>query len=128
MLGELESEVLEHLWKVGAADAKEVHYALGRGRGITLNTVQSAMKRLFEKELLSREKVSHAHVYSTRVSKEALGKVVLGGVVERFLAGEAAVMIAAFVDLADDAGDEHLDQLERLVAERRRRRAEGERR
>lgn len=125
VLGELESEVLEHLWRSGEADAKDVHAALGKGRGITLNTVQSALKRLYEKRLLRRRKVSHAHVYGACVSKEELGRVVLGGVVEQFLRGEASVMVAAFVDLVEEAGEDHLDELERLIAERRRQRSRG---
>lgn len=118
-LGALESAVLEHLWKYGDADAKSVHDALGKGRGITLNTVQSAMKRLYEKRLLDRDKVSHAHVYRARVSREELSRSVLGGIVDRFLGGEGSSMVAAFVDLVDRAGDEHLDELARLVAARR---------
>lgn len=118
-LGELESAVLEQLWKYGPADAKAVHDALGKGRGITLNTVQSAMKRLFEKRYLDRDKVSHAHVYRARVSREELGRDALGGVVERLMRGEGSAMVAAFVDLVDRAGDEHLDELSRLVEARR---------
>ena len=128
VLGELEYEVLEFLWRVGEADAKEVHAALGKNRGITLNTVQSAMKRLFEKDLLARRKVSHAHRYRARVTKEALGKTVLGGVVDRVLGGQASAMVAAFVDLVGEAGDEHLDELARLIAARRRERARGAKR
>jgi len=120
--------VLEHLWTIGAADAKAVHDALGKGRGITLNTVQSAMKRLFEKRLLDRDKVSHAHVYRARVTREELGRDLLGGVVARLLRGEGSAMVAAFVDLADRAGDEHLDELSRLVEARRRERAASARR
>ena len=120
VLGELESQVLEHFWREREGDAKQVHDALGKDRGITLNTVQSAMKRLFEKGLLARRKVSHAHVYSARVTKEELGRTVLGGVVDRFMQGEASMMVAAFVDLVDQAGEEHLDELERLIRERRK--------
>jgi predicted transcriptional regulator len=121
-LGALESAVLEHLWKVGPADAKAVHHALGKGRGITLNTVQSAMKRLYEKRLLDRDKVSHAHIYRARLSRAELGKDAMSGIVQRLLRGEAAAMVATFVDLIEEAGDEHLDELSRLVSERRRER------
>ncbi len=123
VLGSLESDVLELLWKHGEADAKDVHAALGRARGITLNTVQSAMKRLFEKDLLRRRKVAHAHVYSARVTREQLSQTVLGDVVEKLLAGQPNAMMAAFVDMADRAGPDHLDALERMVAERRAERA-----
>lgn len=122
-LGELESAVLEHLWRFGPADAKALHHAVGRDRGITLNTVQSAMKRLYEKRLLDRDKVSHAHVYRARVTREELGRDVLSGIVERLLHGEGSAMVAAFVDLVDRAGDEHLDELSRLIEARRRERA-----
>lgn len=121
-LGDLEAAVLEHLWKRGPADAKEVHDALGKDRGITLNTVQSALKRLYEKRLLDRDKVSHAHVYRAKVTRGELSREVLGDVVERLMGSEASSMVAAFVDLVDWAGEEHLDELARLVAERRRER------
>jgi predicted transcriptional regulator len=59
-LGELESAVLERLWSAGPEDVKAVHQAVGARRGITLNTVQSTMERLYRKGLLARDKVSHA--------------------------------------------------------------------
>lgn len=71
LLGELETAVMAHLWSDGEGCAKAVHVALGKRRGITLNTIQSTLKRLFEKDLLERDKVSHAHVYRARVTREA---------------------------------------------------------
>jgi predicted transcriptional regulator len=69
MLGELETAVMNHLWADGDGEAKAVHRALGKRRGITLNTIQSTLKRLFEKNLLVREKVSHAHVYRPSMTR-----------------------------------------------------------
>ncbi len=120
LLGELENAVMEHLWKGGLGEAKAVHGALGKRRGITLNTVQSTMKRLFEKGLLVRDKVSHAHVYRPSVSREQFQTSALGKLVGEIMQGEAAAMVAAFVDLTERAGPEHLARLEALVAERRR--------
>lgn len=111
---------MTHLWRAGAGDAKALHAALGRRRGITLSTIQSTLKRLFEKGLLERDKVSHAHVYRPRVSEAEFGRAALAGVVEDLMKGRADAMVSAFVDLAEQAGPEHLDRLEALVAERRR--------
>jgi predicted transcriptional regulator len=119
-LGELETCVLEHLWSYGDADAKAVHAALGRRRGITLNTIQSTLKRLFEKRLLERDKVSHAHVYRPRLPREEFHRAALEGLVADLMGGEASSLVAAFVDLTERAGPEHLARLEALVAERRR--------
>lgn len=119
-LGELETSVLEHLWARGDGDAKSVHAALGRRRGITLNTIQSTLKRLFEKRLLERDKVSHAHVYRPAMLREEFQRSALRELVDGLMRGEAEGMVSAFVDLTERAGPEHLEKLESLVAERRR--------
>ncbi len=120
LLGELETAVMDHLWEGGEGEAKAVHRALGRRRGITLNTIQSTLKRLFEKELLARDKVSHAHVYRPRVSREAFHTGLLDELVGGLMHGHADVVVSAFVDLAERAGPETLARLAALVAERRR--------
>jgi predicted transcriptional regulator len=120
LLGELESSVMEFLWDGGEGEAKAVHKALGKRRGITLNTIQSTLKRLFEKGLLARDKVSHAHVYRPAVDRATFQRGALGQLVGRILGGEADVMVSAFVDLTERAGPKHLERLEQLVAERRR--------
>jgi predicted transcriptional regulator len=119
-LGDLETAVLERLWAAGPSDVKAVHRSVGAPRHITLNTVQSAMERLFRKGLLAREKVSHAYVYSPRHSREELGARVVQDVVARLLRGEAAPVLEAFVDLAARTDEGNLDRLELLIAQRRK--------
>ena len=119
-LGELEISVLEHLWQRGEGDPKAVHQAIGKRRGITVNTIQSTLKRLFEKRLLERDKVSHAHVYRPRLGREEFQLAALQHLVMGVMRGQAASMISAFVDVTERAGPEHLARLEELVAERRR--------
>jgi predicted transcriptional regulator len=112
--------VLEHLWAQGPADAKAVHRALGRSRGITLNTVQSTLKRLYEKGLLEREKISHAHVYTARRTRGEQHRADLEGLVGALFEAQADLAVAAFVDWTERAGPEHLARLEALVAQRRK--------
>lgn len=118
VLGDLELAVLDHLWSHGREDAKAVHRSVGRGRRITLNTIQSTLKRLFEKGLLEREKISHAHVYAPRVSRAEFHRGAVQEVVDRLMGGNADAMLSAFLDVAERIGPEQLEQLERLVAER----------
>lgn len=114
---------MAYLWSGGEGEAKSVHTSLGISRGITLSTIQSTLKRLFEKGLLERDKVSHAHVYRPRLSRAAFHRDLLGELVADLMDGQADVVVAAFVDVAENAGPEHLARLETLVAERRRRAA-----
>jgi predicted transcriptional regulator len=123
-LGELEQRVLEHLWRAGESDVIEVHAAVGKRRGISVNTVGSALERLYKKRLASRVKVSHAYRYSATLDRDAFRARSLaeaaGGV--RSLATEG--LLAAFVDLVADVDGAALDRLEDLIAEKR---AEDER-
>jgi predicted transcriptional regulator len=123
LLGDLETAVMVHLWSGGDGDAKAVHDALGAERGITINTIQSTLKRLFEKGLLVRDKVSHAHVYRARVTREAFHRGLLDEIVGEMMSDQGDAMVSAFVDLAEQAGPAHLARLEALVAERRRKRS-----
>jgi predicted transcriptional regulator len=119
-LGDLEVAVMEQLWGAGPADVKQVHAVLARKRRITLNTVQSAMERLYRKGLLGREKVSHAYVYAARRSQKEVTRDIVGHVVARLAGGTPEPMLSAFVDLAARDGDETLTRLEHLIAEKRK--------
>lgn len=120
VVGELELEVLEHLWREGEADVAETHVAIGRSRGISLNTVGSAMERLHRKGLLRRRKVSHAFRYEAAIGREEYRARRLveasGGL--RALAGSG--VLAAFVDLLADHDEATLERLEKLIAARRK--------
>ena len=124
-LGELESAVMNHVWATGEGEAKAVHAALGAPRGITVNTVQSTLKRLYEKGLLARHKVSHAYLYRARVTREAFHHGLIGKLVGQMVNGQADALVSAFVDLTERAGVEQLERLEALVAERLRQRGGG---
>lgn len=118
-LGELEMAVLEHLWSNGEFDAKGVHAALGKVRGISHNTIQSTLERLFKKKLLTRQKVSYAYVYQTAVARDELMGQMINDVVNTLSKDNTDGMLAAFVDIAARTDDAHLDKLEQLITEYR---------
>jgi predicted transcriptional regulator len=117
-LGDLELAVLEALWRQGGRDAKSLHGEVGVRRGISLNTVQSTLERLFRKGLLTREKVSHAFVYTPALERRALMVRLIGDLVATLSDGRPEPMLGAFVDLAAGVDSENLARLERLLAER----------
>ena len=119
-LGDLELTVMEHFWTVGEDEVKEVHVAIGEARGITLNTVQSTIKRLHKKGLLARRKVSHAYVYTASCSRSDHQRMALRAVVDSVMEGETGAMLAAFVDLTARAGEDELARLEAMIAARRK--------
>src|SRR5690606_27082760 len=90
---------------------------VGEPRGISVNTVSSALKRLFEKGLLTREKVSHSYVYDVAVTRAELQKQLIGALATQF--DDAGTgFLAAFVDHAEAHGEDTLRRLEAMIAER----------
>lgn len=119
-LGELEIAVLEHVWRAVDVSAKEAHAAIGAARGISVNTVQSTLERLFRKNLLTRTKSSHAFRYAARVPREQLVAGLIHDVLGRF-GGDTASSLAAFVEAAERLDDEALRALEAELKSRRKR-------
>lgn len=122
-LGELEMAVLEHLWSRGELDAKGVYSALGKTRGISHNTIQSTLERLFKKKLLARQKISHAYVYRAVINRDELMSRLINDVVQTLSKANTDGMLAAFVDIAARTDEAHLDRLEQLINEYRSNRA-----
>lgn len=118
-LGTLELAILEYFWNHDACEVKTVHGAIGVPRGITHNTVQSTMKRLWEKGLLAREKQGHAYIYSARTSRRELTELMVNQLIVQVADSKIEVALEAFVNLAEQAGDKTLTKLEELIARRR---------
>lgn len=119
-LGKLEVAVLECIWAEGELSAKEAHDTVGAQRGIALNTVQSAMERLYRKGLLSRVKASHAYRYSASVARPQLLANLINDVLGRF-GNDSASSVAAIVDAAEQFDKETLALIEAEIKNRRER-------
>jgi len=120
-LGDLEMATLEHIWRVREGDAKSVHAELGVARGITHNTIQSTLDRLYKKQILRRRKVSHAFIYTAMLSRTDFLSQAIGAVVN-MVRGDSGEVLTAFVDFAARTDQQTLAALERTLAERTARR------
>lgn len=118
-LGELEIATLEHLWSDPGADVQQTHGAVGRRRGISANTVGSAVERLYRKGLLRREKVSHSYRYYPTIDRESFRAQCAVEAAGGLQALRRSGVLAAFVDLVGDADSAALAELERLVKAKR---------
>lgn len=118
-LGPLEIQILEYLWRYGAAEVKAVSRVLDAGRPNSLNTIQSGMERLYRKGFLSREKVSHAYVYDVALSRAQMFSRVIGEVLESFSPTNTDNYLLAFVDFAAECDADGLDALEVLIQRKR---------
>lgn len=114
-LGELERQVLQYLWVSPDADVKQVHAALAPHRESSLNTVQSALERLFKKGLLSREKKGYAYLYRAKIDREHLIAKLIDSVTGDFIGQGENSLVAAFACVSNELDEAQLDQLEQLI-------------
>lgn len=118
-LGDLEVQTLEFLWvNPEGVTAKQAHEAFGRTRGVTLNTVQSTLERLFRKKLLTRRKKGHAYRYQPAVARQVFLSSLINQIFGRF-GGDAASSVAAIIDAAENLDSGTLTLLEQAIHDRR---------
>ena len=119
-LGELELGVLETLWQEPHLDAKAICQHIPAIRQPSLSTVQSTLKRLHRKELVSRSKNGHAYTYSPRVSRSNLLGRLMGDIIHLLHDGKLETILSSFVNVAADLDDKSLAELEDLIARKKR--------
>jgi predicted transcriptional regulator len=116
-LGELEREVMEEVWRRGEASVREVHEAFGER--VAYTTMMTTLDRLFKKKLLDRRKESRAFVYTPRISREEFESGVTKDLIDGMLGSDAEPVLAYIVEAVSERNRELLDDLERLVKQKR---------
>jgi predicted transcriptional regulator len=120
-LGKLERTVMEQAWERGCVSAGDIYKTFGGRTAYT--TWMTTLDRLFKKGLLAREKEGRAYFYTPRVSREeferGVAEDVLGGLLEES-AGGAEPLLACIVEAVSERDRALLDELHRLVEEKRR--------
>ncbi|PYS93463.1 MAG: CopY family transcriptional regulator [Acidobacteria bacterium] len=119
-LGKLERAVMQAAWRRGMVSVRDVHEDFG-GR-IAYTTLMTTLDRLYKKNLLDRRKDGRAFIYAPRVSPEELERGIAQDVIDALLGrGDAAEpLLACIVEAVSERDRELLDELERLVKEKRR--------
>ena len=123
-LGRLEQQVMDDLWGRGRpASVRDVREGLGADLAYT--TLMTTLDRLYKKGLLERTKDGRAFLYAPRVSREQLQRGLLTRVLDELLGRgteTARPVLSTLVEAVSQADRQLLDELERMVAEERRRR------
>ncbi len=119
VLGELETAVMEVLWRAPGQTVNEVEEHLRERRGSAHTTVLTTLDRMYRKGYLTREKQSRAFVYAPRYTRDEFERGVAQEVLGALLGQFNGPAISAFIDLVgEDAGA--LNQLEEMIREKRR--------
>ena len=120
-LGKLERNALEEIWRRGETSVREMHQAFEER--VAYTTLMTTLDRLFRKGLLSRRKEGRAFLYSAGFSRaefeQGIAEDVIDGLLGRSVES-AEPVLSCFVDAISERDRELLDELDRLVQDKRR--------
>ena len=119
VLGELQTAVMEVLWREPGLTVNEVEERLRKRREIAHTTVLTTLDRMHASGYLLREKQGKAFVYSPRYTREEFERGMAQEVLSALLRQVTEPAISAFVDLVGE-DDGALDRLEEVIREKRR--------
>lgn len=119
VLGELETAVMEVLWREPELTVNQVEERLQQRRQIARTTVLTTLDRMHRKGYLTREKSGKAFVYAPRYSREEFERGLAQEVLGALLGGLSEPVLSTFVDLIGQ-DEAKLEQLEKLIRQKRK--------
>src|SRR6266576_964472 len=120
-LGKLERQVLDEAWRRGEVSVREVFVAFDEQ--VAYTTLMTTLDRLYKKKLLDRRKDGRAFLYCPALSREEFEHGIREDVIDGLLGhGAEAIepVLACIVDTVSARDRELLDELDRLVKEKKR--------
>ena len=119
VLGDLETAVMELLWRTPRQTVSDVEGNLNQSRKLAHTTVLTTLDRMFRKGYLTREKEGKAFVYAPRYTRKEFERGMAEEVFGAILKGVGDPALSTFVDMVgEDAAQ--LDKLEALIREKRK--------
>ncbi len=120
-LGKLERAVLNEIWRREEVSVRDVYLAFGES--VAYTTVMTTLDRLFKKNLLTRRKDKRAFVYLPAVSQDEFEQGIWEDVIDGLLdhgGDQVEPVLACIVDAVSERDRELLDELDRLIKEKRK--------
>lgn len=91
-----ELDLLQTLWPLGAATAKQVHQAMLNERpDVTYATVLRLMQIMHTKGLLIRDESARSHVYAPAQAQDSLQTKLLKDLIQKAFSGSAKALVMA---------------------------------
>jgi predicted transcriptional regulator len=119
-LGSLERRTMNEVWAQKEVSVRQVETAFDEC--VAYTTVMTTLDRLYKKGFLNRRKEGRAFLYSPKFTPEELERGLTEDVIGILLDAKCEhiePVLACIVDAVSDRDRELLDELERLVREKR---------
>ena len=119
-LTELESEVMQVVWKSGPCSVEAVYLIVSRSRNLKETTVRTLLRRLEKKGYLRHESEGRAYFYRATEPSRSLAARAVRQIIDRFCQGSVEELVSGMVD-AKMLSKSEIARLEQFVRTHRRR-------
>lgn len=109
-----ELEILNVLWRRGAATVREVHDELGARKATLYTTVLKMLQIMTEKGLVERDESQRAHLYRARLAQDETQRQLLNDLLARAFDGSAAKLVMQALS-GREASAEELTEIRALL-------------
>lgn len=116
VLGSLEAEVMEEVWRQGETTIRRVWDALAKRRPIAFNTVMTVMNRLADKGVLTRRGHSGTYRFEAHETRDAFMAKISHDIAQGLIRDFGDYAVAQFVTALRDADPAKLETLRRALA------------
>jgi predicted transcriptional regulator len=111
---------MEILWKRGESSVRDVHSALASTPPVAYTTVMTVMSRLAERKLLRRRRAGSLYLYRPAETRDESAGHAIESILGRLGRAIGTPVLSRFVDALHSRSPEKLDELAKLVEEKRR--------
>lgn len=111
---ESELEILQILWRKGAATVRQVNDELSRQKDVGYTTTLKLMQIMYEKNLVTRTEEGRYHIYKAAIEEESTQKLLLDRFIDTAFRGSASRMVMQALGNQSVSKDE-LDEIKAWI-------------
>jgi BlaI family transcriptional regulator, penicillinase repressor len=118
-LTELESDVMDAVWKLAPCTVEVVHEIVSRKHKLKETSTRTLLRRLEKKGYLAHESHGRAYVYRAVEPARSLAARAVKQIIDRFCRGSVEELVSGMVE-SNVLGEDEMAQLEKFVRSRRK--------
>ena len=115
VLGPLETEIMQNVWREKFTTVKKVHRALQGERDIAYTTVMTTMTRLAEKGVLNRRRDGLAYIYTPAITQHDFEAMMVRRVLDGLMDDYEEETITYLLDYLSERDPNRFDQVSKKL-------------
>lgn len=108
-LGRVQLRIVQVLWRMGRANAREITATLNRQQPIAHSTVQTLLRKLEAKGAVAHDVEDRTFIFYPLVKEEAVRQGATRELMDRIFGGSAAGLVAYLLENGQVSGEELAD-------------------